>query len=419
MILLTDIGCLIGICEKGITCKKGKEMDALTCIGDAWLLIDGDRIAAYGEMSGLDVEALERECGKPVECRTALEGRWVFPSFCDSHTHMIYVGNRAGEFIDKINGLSYEEIARRGGGILNSADLLNATGEDELFEQSMRRVREVMAKGTGSVEIKSGYGLTLEGELKMLRVARRIKESVPMEVKTTFLGAHAVGRAFQGRQKEYVDMVCNDMIPEVGRQRLADYVDVFCDEGFFTPEETDRILAEGARWGMKPKIHANELAVSGGVQAGVRNGAISVDHLERTGKDEIDALRLSSTMPTMLPGASFFLGMPYGNARGMIEAGLPFALASDYNPGSSPSGDMRFVGSLGCVKMKLTPEQVLNATTINGACAMELSDETGSIGAGKLANFFVTEPLPNLAFFYYAYATPMICEVWLRGHKIP
>lgn len=417
MKLLTNIGCLVGTGSAASGCKRGVEMNSLQSLDDAWLLIDGGKISAFGRMAALD-EALG---GLPADCcvdeRIDMRGRWVFPSFCDSHTHIVYAGNRAGEFLDKINGLSYEEIARRGGGILNSADLLNRTSEDELYCQAMERVREMMAKGTGSVEIKSGYGLTLEGELKMLRVAHRIKESVPMEVKTTFLGAHAVGRAYQGRQSDYVDMVCREMIPAVGREHLADFVDVFCDEGFFTPAETERILDEASRWGMKPKIHANELAVSGGVQVGVKMGAVSVDHLERTGDEEIDVLRRSTTMPTMLPGASFFLGMPYGNAKGMIAAGLPLALASDYNPGSSPSGDMRFVGSLGCIKMKLTPEQVINATTINGACAMELDGVAGSIAEGKNADFFVTVPLPNLAYFYYAYTSPVISEVWLRGEK--
>lgn len=418
MILLKNIGCLTGICERGVLKKSGAEMGALESISSAWLLIDGERIAGYGEMSRLDVDALEAQHGARVAETVDVAGGWVFPSFCDSHTHIIYAGSRSGEFLDKINGLSYEEIARRGGGILNSADLLNSTDEEELFAQSMTRVTEMMAKGTGSLEIKSGYGLTVEGELKMLRVARRIKERVPMEVKTTFLGAHAVGRAYVGRQNDYVDMLCTEMIPEVGRLRLADYVDVFCDEGFFTVDDTDRILSAAAQWGMKPKIHANELAVSGGVQVGVKHNAVSVDHLERTGEAEIEALRGSATIPTMLPGASFFLGMPYGKAKDMIAAGLPLALASDYNPGSSPSGDMRFVGSLGCIKMKLTPQQVVNATTLNGACAMELSEITGSIGKGKLADFFVTDPLPDLAFFYYAYTMPMIREVWLKGEKI-
>ncbi len=360
------------------------------------------------ELSGREFGAVET---------VDMQGGWVFPSFCDSHTHIVYAGNRAGEFIDKINGLSYEEIAARGGGILNSADLLHRTSEDELFRQAMERVGEMIAKGTGAVEIKSGYGLTVEDELKMLRVIRRIAQSVPAVVRSTFLGAHAVGRAYVGRQSEYVDLVCNEMIPEVGCEKLADYIDVFCDKGFFTPAETARMLEEAANWGMKPKIHANELDVSGGVQVGVAHGAVSVDHLERTTEVEIEVLKNSSTIPTVLPGASFFLGMPYGNAKGMIAAGLPVALASDYNPGSSPSGDMRFVASLGCIRMKLLPEQALNAATINGAAAMEVAGDAGSIAVGKLANFFVTAPLPSLAFLLYAYTTPLITQVWLRGMR--
>ena len=413
MKLLVNIGALAGVDTSGAPCRKGAQMEDFPLLHDAWLLLDGEVIKDFGPMGEVG-EMPGRNDAEVID----MHGGWVFPSFCDSHTHIVYAGNRAGEFLDKINGLSYEEIAARGGGILNSADLLHATSEDELYRQAMERVGEMIAKGTGSLEIKSGYGLTLEGELKMLRVARRIKESVPMEVKTTFLGAHAVGRAYQGRQGDYVEMVCTEMIPEVGCQGLADFVDVFCDEGFFTPVETGKILEAAAIWGMKPKIHANELAVSGGVQVGVEMGAVSVDHLERTGEAEIEALKSSSTIPTMLPGASFFLGMPYGNAKGMISAGLPLALASDYNPGSSPSGDMRFVGSLGCIKMKLTPEQVVNATTINGAYAMGLGDVAGSITVGKKADFFVTEPIPNLAYFYYAYATPLISEIWLRGEKL-
>lgn len=281
----------------------------------------------------------------------------------------------------------------------------------------MLRVSEMMRKGTGAIEIKSGYGLTLEGELKMLRVIRRIRESVPAVVKATFLGAHAVGRAYAGRQSRYVDYIIDEMIPEVGRQQLADFVDVFCDRGFFTPDETARILEAAARWGMVPKIHANELDVSGGVQVGVAHGALSVDHLERTTEAEIEALRGSATIPTMLPGASFFLGMPYGNARGMIGAGLPLALASDYNPGSSPSGDMRMVGSLACFRMKLLPEEALNATTVNSAAAMDAAF-CGSIAPGSLANLIVTAPLSSLAYLYYAYTSPLISAVYLRGQKL-
>lgn len=411
MKLLTNIGAIAGVDRTGIKLRRGDEMAGFPLLRDAWLLVDGERIAGFGEMAELS----GREFGA-VET-VDMQGGWVFPSFCDSHTHIVYAGNRAGEFIDKINGLSYEEIAARGGGILNSADLLHGTSEDELYRQAMERVGEMIAKGTGAVEIKSGYGLTVEDELKMLRVIRRIAQSVPAVVKSTFLGAHAVGRAYVGRQSEYVDLVCNEMIPEVGREKLADYIDVFCDKGFFTPVETARMLEAAAKWGMKPKIHANELDVSGGVQVGVAHGAVSVDHLERTTEVEIEVLKNSSTIPTVLPGASFFLGMPYGNAKGMIAAGLPVALASDYNPGSSPSGDMRFVASLGCIRMKLLPEQAMNAATINGAAAMESAGDAGSIAVGKLANFFVTAPLPSLAFLLYAYTTPLINQVWLRGMR--
>lgn len=411
--LLKNIGNLVGVTDASVTRKAGEAMWNLDSLSDAWLLVEDDRIIDFGRSHEL-TDVFVAEVDKVVD----MNGQWVFPSFCDSHTHVVYAGNRAGEFLDKINGLSYEEIAKRGGGILNSADLLHATSEDDLYEQAMGRVREVIAKGTGAIEIKSGYGLTVEDELKMLRVIRRIRESAPVEVKSTFLGAHAVGRAYQGRQSDYVGLVCEEMIPEVGRQQLADYVDVFCDKGFFTTDETARILEAAAKWGMKPKIHANELDVSGGVQVGVAYNAVSVDHLERTTQVEIDILRDSSTISTILPGASFFLGMPYGNAKGMMEAGLPVALASDYNPGSSPSGDMRFVCSLASIRMKLTPSQAINASTINGAAAMELGHIAGSIAVGKLANFFTTVPLPSLAFFLYAYTTPMITSVWHRGQEV-
>jgi len=412
MRLFTNIGALVGADSSCSLRRQGAEMDNLPVVENAWMLTDGGRIVSFGrmdDMASLPPQAMNAE-------QTDVRQGWIFPSFCDSHTHIVYAGNRAGEFLDKINGLSYEEIAERGGGILNSADLLHNTPEDELFNQAMARVREVIAKGTGAIEIKSGYGLTTEDEVKMLRVIRRISEAVPMPVRSTFLGAHAVGRKYAGRQKDYVDLVCREMIPEIGRQRLADYVDVFCDKGFFTPEETALILEAADKWGMKPKIHANELDVSGGVQVGVRHNAVSVDHLERTTDVETRILLGSDTTPTMLPGASFFLGMPYGNAKGMIDAGLGVALASDYNPGSSPSGDMRFVCSLGCIKMKLTPAQALNAATLNGAAAMELSRVTGSITPGKKANFFITEPLPSLPYFLYAYTTPLIKSVWLNGN---
>ena len=404
--VIYNIGTLAGILPADVRKLEGAEMSHVECMENASLTIEDGIITAFGCM-----EAIGRD---GVECIDA-KGGFVMPAFCDSHTHIVYAGCRDGEFRDKIAGLSYEEIAARGGGILNSADLLHATSEDELYEQSMERVREIMAMGTGAVEIKSGYGLTVEDELKMLRVIRRIKETAPVTVRANFLGAHAVGRAYRGRQSEYVDLVCNEMLPRVAEEGLADFVDVFCDEGFFTVDETDRILTAAARYGITPKIHANELGVSGGVQVGVKHGALSVDHLEKTTDAEIEALRNSVTMPTMLPGCSFFLGIPFGNAKGYIEAGLPVALASDYNPGSSPSGNMRFVMALGCIRMRLTPEQSFNACTINTAYAMGVSDILGSITVGKKANLIITKPIPSLAFIPYSHQTPVIEKVILNG----
>ena len=313
-------------------------------------------------------------------------------------------------------GLSYAEIAKRGGGILNSADLLHTLSEDELYRQAMRRAEEIMRKGTGCVEIKSGYGLNTADELKMLRVIRRIKDSVPMRVVPTFLGAHAVGRQYG--HDEYVNLIIDEMLPEVGRERLADYVDVFCDEGFFTPEDTDRILEAAAKWGLKPKIHVDELAATGGLPVAVKHGALSVDHLENMPETEFDILRGSCTMPTVLPGTSFFLNMPYGPARKMIDAGLGVAVASDYNPGSTPSGDMKFVVSLACIKLRLMPAEAINAATLNAAYAMGLSADYGSIAPGKAANFFITEPIPSVDYIPYAYTSPIVKRVFLGGREI-
>ena len=404
MKLIKNIGKLIGIVPQGVLKKEGAAMDELVTIKDAFLTIKDGLIDGFGPMT---------ECPLPGAGDEIIDARggMVLPMFCDSHTHICYAGTREQEFIDKINGLSYAEIAARGGGILNSADLLHKTSEDELFRQTMERVDEMIAKGTGAIEIKSGYGLTTEDELKMLRVIKRVKETSPAIVKATFLGAHAVGRAYSGRQKEYVDLVCEEMIPAVATEGLADYVDVFCDEGFFTPAETAKILEAGLSHGLVPKIHANELACSGGVQVAARYDALSVDHLERTTDAEIEALRGRRTMPTMLPGSSFFLGMPYGRAKEFIAAGLGIALASDYNPGSSPSGDMRFVMALGCIKMRLTPAQAFNACTLNSAYAMGVSDVAGSITKGKRANLVITRPLPSLAFIPYCHQTPFIERV--------
>lgn len=411
MIIITNIGELVGIVPEGVLRKQGAEMDEVGSLKEAYLTIEGERISGFGNMSECPV------IGQQDEVIDA-EGGMVMPAFCDSHTHICYAGTREQEFIDKINGLSYEEIAARGGGILNSADLLHRTSEEELYSQTMARVREMIAKGTGAIEIKSGYGLTLEDELKMLRVIRRIKNESPATIKATFLGAHAVGRAFKGRQNEYVNLVCEEMIPAVAAEGLAEYVDVFCDEGFFTVAETDRILSAGEAYGLIPKIHANELACSGGVQVAVKHNALSVDHLERTTDAEIEALRNSRTMPTMLPGSSFFLGIPYGRAKEYVSAGLGLALASDYNPGSSPSGDMRFVMALGCIRMRLTPAQAFNACTLNSAYAMGVAEDLGSITVGKIANLIVTKPVPSLAFIPYCHQTPFIAKVLLRGQEV-
>ena len=403
--VIYNIGSLAGILPQGTLKLEGAQMNNVECINDAYLIIEDGIITEFGPSE--NSPAKDASDTEYIDAN----GGFVMPCFCDSHTHIVYAGCRDGEFRDKIAGLSYEEIAARGGGILNSADLLHETSEDELYEQAMVRVHEIMAMGTGAVEIKSGYGLTVEDELKMLRVIRRIKETAPITVKANFLGAHAVGRAYKGRQAEYVDLVCNEMLPRVAEEGLADFVDVFCDAGFFTVEETDKILAAAAKYGITPKIHANELEVSGGVQVGVKHNALSVDHLEKTTDAEIEALRGSRTMPTMLPGCSFFLGIPYGNAKGYIEAGLPVALASDYNPGSSPSGNMRFVMALGCIRMRLTPEQSFNACTINTAYAMGVSDILGSITVGKKANLIITKPVPSLAFIPYSHQTPVIEKV--------
>lgn len=415
--LIRNIGLLAGITDA--TRKEGAAMGEVGCLRNAWLLIDGDRIADFGG------EAAEgaSSCTADADATIDASGGAVIPAFCDSHTHIVYAGSREREFEDKIRGLSYAEIAARGGGILNSADLLHATSEDELYRQSLERVCEMMAKGSGAIEIKSGYGLTTEDELKMLRVIRRISETVPAVVRSTFLGAHAVPRDMT--REDYVRKVCIEMIPAVAAEGLADFVDVFCEEGFFTVEDTARILEVGARYGLRPKLHANQLHVSGGVQVGVAHGALSVDHLERTTDAEIACLRGTATMPTMLPGASFFLREPYGNAAGFIREGLGVALASDYNPGSSPAGDMRFVMALGCIQMRLTPEQAFNAVTLNSAYAMGLSGEqasapaVGAISRGRLANLIVTRPgFDTLGSIAYLYQTPFISKVILKGREL-
>ena len=415
-VLIKNIKKLVQAETAPIPFRAGKEMSNLPCIDDAYLLVVGDKIHDFGKMSDFSEKMLEK-VKEPVEVVDAT-GRMVFPTFCDSHSHIVYAGSREIEYIDKIKGLSYEEIAKRGGGILNSVDRLRAASEDELFADAWNRLEEVASFGTGAIEIKSGYGLDTENELKMLRVIRRLKEKSPLTIKANFLGAHAVPREYIGRQTEYVDLIINEMIPMVAAEELADYVDVFCDRGFFTPEDTERILMQGIKYGLQPKIHANELDYSGGIQVGVKYNARSVDHIEYTGDEEIEALLGSETMPTILPGAAFFLGMVYAPARKMIEAGLPVAMAGDYNPGSCPSGNMQFVLSMGCIKYGMIPEEAINATTINSAYAMGVEDILGTITKGKLANFFITKPISTIEFMPYAYGSNKVATVYLKGRKV-
>ena len=411
-ILIINIQELVGVDETQNSYVAGAAMGKLQTIKNAFLFIEKGLILEYGSMEHLFIpEDWKRKGIKVIDAT----GKLVFPSFCDSHTHLVYAGSREIEYVDKIKGLSYEEIAKRGGGILNSAKRLHDASETELISQALERLEEITWLGTGAVEIKSGYGLNTEDELKMLRVIRDLKSLSPLTIKSTFLGAHAIPLEYRGKQNEYVDMVINEMIPQVAAEELADYIDVFCDKGFFTTEDTERILMAGMKYGLKPKIHANELDYSGGIQTGVKYGALSVDHLEYTGDAEIQALKESETMPTILPGAAFFLNMVHAPARKMIDAGLPVALASDFNPGSSPSGNMQLILAMGCIMYKMTPEEAINATTLNTAYAMGVSNELGSITIGKKANVFITKPIPGIEFMPYSYGSNKVDTVILNG----
>lgn len=388
----------------------GKDMAQMETIKNAYLIIEDDKFAAFGPMS----ELKEQNADTVIDAT----GRMVLPSFCDSHTHLVYAGSREIEYIDKIRGLSYEEIAKRGGGILNSAKRVQEASEEQLYEDAMKRLEQMISFGTGAVEIKSGYGMTTKAEMKMLRVIRRLKETSPLTIKATLLGAHGIPMEYRGRQEAFVDLVINEMIPQAAAEGLADYIDVFTDQGFFTVEDTDRMLDAGAKYGLRAKIHANELAYSGGIQCAVRHNALSCDHLEYTGDAEIEALLGSETMPTVLPGAAFFLNMVHAPVRKMMDAGLPVAMASDCNPGSSPSCNMQLILSFACVNYRMLPEEAINATTINSGYAMGVSDMLGSIAVGKKANFYITTPIPTYEYLPYAYGENKVSRTFLNGKEV-
>lgn len=402
-ILLRNIGTLAGILPSDVLSLKGSDMARLESINQAYLLAENGRIVRFGPESECQIDRADTV----IDCT----GRIVLPAFCDSHTHLVFAAWREGEFVDRIKGLSYEEIAERGGGILNSARRLQDTSEDELFESALVRLREVAAMGTGAIEIKSGYGLTTESELKMLRVIRRLKETGIMPVKANFLGAHAIPTEYKNNRQGYIRMMIDEMLPVIAGEGLADYIDVFCDRGFYTVDETVQLLEAGASYGLKPKIHANELGYTGGIQVGVQYGAISVDHLEYTGPEEIHALKNSQTVATVLPSTAFFLGLPYAPVRDMIQHNLCVALASDYNPGSSPSGNMSFILSLACIKLRMLPAEGINALTINGAAAMELSHELGSITVGKQARLMISKPVSSMDYLPYTFGQGWIERV--------
>ena len=408
-ITIQNIKELVGISYSGILLKKGAEMNQLSTIKNAFVIIENGLIESFGEMT--DLTTIENDNSTVIDAKNKL----VFPSWCDSHTHLVFAAPRDEEFVDRINGLTYEEIALKGGGILNSAEKLQETSEDDLYDSAMIRIREIIKLGTGAVEIKSGYGLTVKAELKMLRVIKRLKENSPLTIKANFLGAHAIPKEYKADRNKYIELIINEMIPFIKSEGLAEYIDVFCETNYYTPEETDRILKAGIAIGLTPKIHVNQFTTIGGIQTGINNNALSVDHLEVVNKEDIEVLKKSETMPTLLPSCSFFLGIPYAPAKELIDNNLPIALASDYNPGSTPSGNMNFVVSLACIKMKLTPEQAINAATINSAYAMGVSDKLGSIEIGKKANLFITKEINSYAFLPYSFGSNLIETVILNG----
>ncbi|MEL6812598.1 MAG: imidazolonepropionase [Bacteroidota bacterium] len=409
-LLLRNIKELLQVRETAPNKVSGEAMKILPTLPNAWLLLEEGCIADFGTMDTLPNETYDQE----IDC----SGKMVLPSWCDSHTHLVYAGNREQEFVDRINGLSYQEIAEKGGGILNSAKKLQETSEEELYLQSAKRLEEVMQLGTGAVEIKSGYGLTTEAELKMLRVAKKLSEQYPITIKTTFLGAHAVPSEYRDDKQGYLELICQEMLPKVASEKLADYVDIFCEEGYFSVADTHKLLSEAKKYNLIPKIHVNQFNAIGGVTAGVKHEALSVDHLEVVTPEDILALKDSNTMPVALPSCSYFLGIPYTPGRKLIDEGLPLALATDYNPGSTPSGNMNFVVATACIKMKLTPEEAINAATINGAYAMGLSESHGSITRGKKANVIITQEIPSYGYLPYAFGSHLIDTIIINGQKL-
>jgi imidazolonepropionase len=412
-LLVKNIKTLVQVEEKPVKKVSGNAMKKLNCINNAFLFIKDGRIEDFGEMNNINESSIFNLQSSIQEIDAT--NKFLFPTWCDSHTHIVYAASREEEFADRINGLSYEEIAKRGGGILNSAKKLNAASEEELFKSASNRLQEIIKTGTGAVEIKSGYGLSLAGELKMLRVIKKLKENSPLTIKSTFLGAHAVPAEFKDQKEKYIDLIINQMLPQIAEEKLADYCDVFCERNYFTKDETVKILQAAAKYGIRGKVHANQLSNSGGVQAGVECGAISVDHLEYIGDEEINVLLNSQIMPTMLPGAAFFLTLPNPPARKMIDAGLSVAVATDYNPGTAPCGNMNFMISLLCIQYNMTPEEAINAATINSAYAMGVNKELGSIARGKKANFFITNEISSYAFIPYSFTSNPVEKVFLNG----
>ena len=411
-VIIKNIGCLVNVRED-YHLLRGEALAQLPCIYDAYLLIEGDRIVGYGEMKNVAVEVPNM----PAE-EIDMNGGYVMPTWVDSHTHIVFAGSRENEFVDKINGLSYAEIAANGGGILNSAAKLNATSEDELFLSAWKRLEEISKLGTGAVEIKSGYGLSVEGELKMLRVIKKLKEKSRLVIKSTFLGAHSFPQAYKENRGEYIRLLTEELLPIIGKEHLADYIDVFCEDGFFTVEEMEKICFEGKKYGLLPKLHMNQLNSIGGIQSAIKMNAISVDHLETMTEMDIRDLSQSNTIGTLLPSAAFFLRMPYQPARALIDSNCAIALASDYNPGSSPSGNMNFIVALSCIQMKMLPEEAINAATINAAYAMQIEDLVGSITKGKLANLILTKPIPSIAYLPYSFGTNLIDKVIIKGEIV-